>query len=78
MRKARYLIPFTLLVLFSACQKDSKKTLRIIASPTPHSEMLEFIIPELKKQGINLEVITLTDYLLPNKLIDEKEFRQVR
>ncbi len=73
MRKARYLIPFTLLVLFSACQKDSKKTLRIIASPTPHSEMLEFIIPELKKQGINLEVITLTDYLLPNKLIDEKE-----
>jgi D-methionine transport system substrate-binding protein len=73
MRKARYLIPFTLLVLFSACQKESKKTLRIIASPTPHSEMLEFIIPELKKQGINLEVITLTDYLLPNKLIDEKE-----
>jgi D-methionine transport system substrate-binding protein len=72
MRKAKFLLP--LLILFMAsCSQDQKKSLRIVASPTPHSEMIEFLIPEMKKQGINLEVITITDYLLPNKLVDEKE-----
>jgi D-methionine transport system substrate-binding protein len=62
-----------LLLLVASCSKDTKKTLRVIASPTPHSEMMEFIIPELKSRGITLEVITLTDYFLSNRLIDEKE-----
>lgn len=60
-------------IMLSACASDKQKTLRVVASPTPHSEMIEFLIPELKKQGINLEVITITDYLLPNKLVDENE-----
>jgi D-methionine transport system substrate-binding protein len=59
--------------ILSSCGRDDKKTLRVVASPTPHTEMLEFIAPEMKKMGINLEIITLTDYLLPNRLIDENE-----
>lgn len=72
MQKAKFLLPFLLLFL-NGCSHDEQKTLRIVASPTPHAEMIEFLIPEMKKEGINLEVITITDYLLPNKLVDEKE-----
>lgn len=72
MRKAKYFLPLLLLCLV-ACSSDNKKTLRVVASPTPHSEMIEFLIPEMKKKGINLEVITITDYLLPNKLVDENQ-----
>lgn len=72
MSKAKLLVPFLLLFL-NSCSQNDQKTLRVVASPTPHAEMIEFLIPEMKKQGINLEVITITDYLLPNKLVDEKE-----
>lgn len=72
MQKTNVLV-LCILFLLAACSCENQKTLRVVASPTPHSEMIEFLIPEMKKQGINLEVITITDYLLPNKLVDEKQ-----
>jgi len=72
MQKVKFFALAGLLFLLASC-KDEKKTLRVVASPTPHAEMLEYLQADLKKQGVNLEVITLTDYLLPNKLIDEKQ-----
>jgi len=73
MGKARKIAAIVVLSLLMACSKDEAHTLRVVASPTPHAEMLEYLVPILKKQGIDLEIVTLTDYLLPNKLIDEKE-----
>lgn len=48
-------------------------TLKVGASPTPHSEILEFAKPLLAKEGINLEIVTFDDYILPNKALAEKE-----
>lgn len=74
MQKVKYLLAFLWLCFcLSSCSKNDQKILRVVASPTPHSEMIEHLIPEMKKHGITLEVITLTDYLLPNKLVDEHE-----
>lgn len=36
-------------------------TIKVGAAPVPHAEILEFIKPALKEQGINLEVVILDD-----------------
>lgn len=48
-------------------------TIKVGASPIPHAEILNTLVPKLKEQGINLEVIEFTDYILPNSQLYEKE-----
>ncbi|WP_270168889.1 MetQ/NlpA family ABC transporter substrate-binding protein [Paenibacillus sp. SYP-B4298] len=48
-------------------------TLKVGASPVPHAEILESVIPVLKEQGINLEISEFTDYVLPNVQLYEKQ-----
>ena len=40
--------------------------LKVGATPVPHAEILEFIKPDLAEQGIDLQVVSFTDYVLPN------------
>lgn len=56
----------------SANSKDNI-TLKIGATPVPHSEILEFIKPKLKEAGINLEIIEFTDYVRPNLALSENQ-----
>jgi len=48
-------------------------TLKVGASAIPHAEILNFIAPTLKEQGVILEVKEFTDYVLPNTGVFEKE-----
>ena len=48
-------------------------TLRVAASPVPHAEILEFIKPTLKAQGVDLQVRVFTDYVQPNLIVEEKQ-----
>ena len=43
------------------------------ASPVPHAEILKFIAPTLKEQGVELEIKEFTDYVLPNTQLNEKQ-----
>jgi D-methionine transport system substrate-binding protein len=43
------------------------------ASNVPHAEILEEAKPLLKEKGIDLEIKTFQDYVLPNKALAEKE-----
>lgn len=52
---------------------DKAVTLKVGATPVPHAEILEFIKPELAKQGINLQIVKFTDYNLPNPAVDNGE-----
>jgi len=65
---------FTLLtpLFFWGCS-SSKEGLKIIATPVPHAEMLEFIKPDLKAQGIDLVIIVTDDYNMPNRALANKE-----
>ena len=47
--------------------------LKVGASNVPHAEILEKAKPILKKKGIDLEIITFQDYILPNKALAEKQ-----
>lgn len=40
------------------------------ATPSPHGEMLEFVKPILAEQGIDLEIVEFTDYVVPNNALD--------
>ncbi|HBO22132.1 MULTISPECIES: MetQ/NlpA family ABC transporter substrate-binding protein [unclassified Providencia] len=60
----------------TACQPDQKEKsnkLIIGASSTPHAEILEFIKPQLEKEGIILDVRVFNDYIIPNQALAEKE-----
>ena len=51
----------------------SEVTLKIGATPVPHAELLEEIKPDLKDQGINLEIVEFNDYVQPNIALNDKE-----
>jgi len=46
-------------------------TLTVGASNTPHAEILEFVQPAMEEQGVNLEIETYDDYVIPNVALDE-------
>ena len=45
-------------------------TLKVGASPAPHAEILENIKHLLEKDGITLEIVEFTDYVIPNQALD--------
>jgi D-methionine transport system substrate-binding protein len=81
------LIALTFVFVLAACgssNDDSKENggsntdkgstkLVVGASNVPHAEILEKAKPILKEKGIDLEIKTFQDYVLPNKALESKE-----
>ncbi|MEG0856724.1 MAG: MetQ/NlpA family ABC transporter substrate-binding protein [Terrisporobacter sp.] len=61
--------------LFVGCSKNSQedKIIKVGASPTPHTEILEVTKPILEKEGYTLEIVEFDDYVLPNTSLAEGE-----
>jgi D-methionine transport system substrate-binding protein len=59
--------------LLTGCSKSGKSSLSVVATPVPHAQMLEFIKPDLKAQGINLDIIVTEDYNMPNRALAQDE-----
>ncbi|WP_025116637.1 MetQ/NlpA family ABC transporter substrate-binding protein [Lysinibacillus fusiformis] len=59
----------------SGDKTDSKEnvTLKVGASNTPHAVILDKAKPILAEKGIDLEVETYTDYVLPNQDLESKD-----
>ena len=51
----------------------AEATIKIGATPAPHAEILEQIKPDLKEQGVNLEIVEFNDYVQPNIAVNDKE-----
>jgi D-methionine transport system substrate-binding protein len=49
------------------------ETLMVAASAVPHAEILEFIRPVLKAEGIDLQIRVFTDYVQPNLQVEERQ-----
>ena len=54
-------------------KEGESATLKIGASPVPHSEILEFIKEDLQEEGIDLKIVEFTDYVTPNLALEEGE-----
>ena len=61
-----------LLLLACGCSK-SDKPLKVAATIIPHAEMLAYIKPDLESQGIDLEIIVVDDYNIPNRALADDE-----
>lgn len=55
---------------FTAAQAQEK--LSVAATAVPHAEILEFVKPKLKEEGVDLQVKVFTDYVQPNTQVDQK------
>ncbi len=53
---------------------ESKGTITVAASATPHAEILEQAKPLLAEQGWDLEVTVFNDYVQPNQVVESGEF----
>ncbi len=59
-------------VFFAGCSK-SEPTLKVAATAVPHAEMLEHIKSDLAEEGINLKIMIVEDYQIPNRALSDKE-----
>ncbi len=50
-----------------------KETLIVGATAAPHAEILEVVKPILAKEGYDLQIQEFTDYVLPNRALEEGE-----
>ncbi|GKS74002.1 MetQ/NlpA family ABC transporter substrate-binding protein [Acidovorax sp. SUPP950] len=55
---------------FSAHAAD---VLKVAASAVPHAEILNFVKPQLKAQGVDLQVKEFSDYIQPNAAVEDKQ-----
>jgi D-methionine transport system substrate-binding protein len=47
--------------------------LKVAASAVPHAEILNFVKPQLKAQGVDLQVKEFSDYIQPNAAVEDKQ-----
>lgn len=64
--------PLLAALLASVAFTAHAEKLTVAATPVPHAEILDFIKPELAKQGVELDVKVFTDYVQPNVQVEEK------
>lgn len=62
----------TLLIAAAAFSAQAADKLNVAATAVPHAEILEFIKPQLAKDGVELTVKVFTDYVQPNVQVEEK------
>jgi len=63
----------TLLLILGGTLARAQEVLKIAASAVPHAEILEFVKPTLKAQGVVLDIRVFTDYVQPNLQVAEKQ-----
>jgi len=51
----------------------AQDTVRVGVTAGPHAQILEKVVPEAKKLGLNVKVIEFTDYVIPNQALANKE-----
>lgn len=66
MKRLTWLVLLTIVLAAGAVGVSAQTVIKVGATPVPHAEILEFIKPFLAAEGITLQVVEFTDYVLPN------------
>jgi D-methionine transport system substrate-binding protein len=64
-------VALSVALLVAAMGSAYADTLKIAVVPVPHAEILEFLKPELAKEGVTLDVKVFSDYIQPDRQTDE-------
>lgn len=70
-----FLILSLTLISLTGCGNKSAdpNKIRIGVSPDPHAKLVGIVVDDLKKQGIDVEIIEFTEYTTPNRALAEGE-----
>lgn len=80
--KKIWMIPaLSLTIALAACggggeesgAEEETTTLTVGASNVPHAEILEFASDQLEEEGVDLQIETFNDYIVPNQALAEEE-----
>lgn len=75
MKKFKGLVILGSTLLLAACgngeSAEENQTLTVGATNVPHAEILEFVVPLLEEEGIDLEIETYNDYVIPNLALSD-------
>lgn len=74
--KAFSLLLCSLFFLLTGCAEHAKhgeSTLKVIATSIPHAEILEQVKPMLKAENIDLKIIVVDDFNIPNRALENRE-----
>lgn len=66
-----WLVVFLFTLLLVSC--DKKEMYKVGATPVPHAEILRFAQPIMEEKGYSFEIVEFTDYVLPNRALNEEE-----
>lgn len=56
-----------------AVSVQAADVLKVAATPVPHAEILNFVKPRLRAEGIELQVKEFSDYVQPNMAVADKQ-----
>ncbi len=77
MKKIISLIALSVLFIMGLASCGEKKseniTIKVGATPVPHTEILEVVKDDLAQKGFNLEIVEFTDYVTPNLALSDGE-----
>jgi D-methionine transport system substrate-binding protein len=68
----RRLLWLVAVAVFWSCAA-SAEPVRVGVTAGPHAQILEAVVPEAKKLGLDLKVVEFTDYVIPNQALANKE-----
>lgn len=60
---------FLLVLLLVSCNNANDKNITVIATTTPHAEILEVVRGQLQEAGYTLTITTISDYYFPNPAV---------
>lgn len=61
-----------LAAVFWGCHAN-RETITVAATPSPHADLLEAVKGVLKDEGVELKIVQVDDYNLPNRMLEEKQ-----
>lgn len=67
----RIILGIVFLIFSGSAYAKENTVLKVGATPVPAAEILEFIKPILKKEGIDLVIQNFTDYITPNIALND-------
>lgn len=62
-----------LAIAAAALSAHAQDVLKVAATAVPHAEILNFVKPQLKAQGVDLQVREFSDYVQPNAAVQDKQ-----
>src|ERR1700756_2338753 len=65
----RFLLASVVVAAAVACPARAE-TIKIGATPGPHAQILEAVKPIAARNGLDLQIVEFTDYVVPNAALD--------